>query len=185
MIVGVSNLPNAKVLQPANSVIQFREELLKRGEAGGQEAAQALHDSIVTCIHTQHPDFPPDTRIAIRVYGNVHTLGDSCYRAGLVHKPSTLSDFAKGFTGFNELIDFVDVGSGPITTDLKVAGTSRVFFFHLRSLRGSSVHALIKLLQKHSDYICSTITVDKSSLVPLVTTDIPVYLTGTLPTIRR
>ncbi|KAI9655922.1 MAG: hypothetical protein M1831_004767 [Alyxoria varia] len=114
----------------------FREDLLNRGEAGGQEAAQALHDSIVACIHTQHPDFPSDTRIAVRVYGNVQTLGDACYKAGLLHRPSTFSDFAKGFTGFKELVDFIDVGSGTMSTNVKVAETLRLhlFDYHCRQI---------------------------------------------------
>lgn len=49
-------------------------------------------------------------------------LADTCVKAGIVEKQSTIEDFARGFTRSKHLFDFIDVGSGKDRADDKVSG---------------------------------------------------------------
>lgn len=102
---------------------QFDEQLLQKGEQGGKEAAGLLWGCVRDYVHQKNPDLPSDIRIVTRIYANLKGLADVCCKAGLVEKPSTVDDFARGFTGSKQLFDYIDVGSGKDRADDKLTGT--------------------------------------------------------------
>ncbi len=69
------------------------------------------------------PDLPSDINIVARIYANTKGLAETCARAGIVSKPSTVEDFTRGFTRARHLFDFVDVGHGKDRADDKISGT--------------------------------------------------------------
>lgn len=101
----------------------FEDYLIKQGEVGGKEAAGILWGAIRDLAHKRIPDLSSDVKIMTRIYANLKGLGDVCHRAGILDKPSTIEDFARGFTGSKQLFDFVDVGSGKDRADDKLSGT--------------------------------------------------------------
>ena len=102
----------------------FEDHLIKQGEVGGREAAGILWAAIRDLAHEMMPNLSSDVKIVTRIYANLKGLGDVCHRAGILDKPSTIEDFARGFTGSKQLFDFVDVGSGKDRADDKLSGRS-------------------------------------------------------------
>ena len=89
----------------------FDDRLIQNGEAGGREAAGLLWNAVMD--HFQNDaSLPSDVKIVTRIYANLKGLGDVCKKSGLLSTPSTIEDFARGFTGSKQLFDFVDVGAG-------------------------------------------------------------------------
>ena len=100
----------------------FNDDLARKGEIGGKEAAGKLWGQISDFVHESISTIPPDYKIVARVYANLKGLGDICYKSGILEKPGTIEDFARGFTGSKVLFDFVDVGSGKDRADEKITG---------------------------------------------------------------
>ena len=100
----------------------FNDELVKKGEIGGKEAASALWDAVRDYLQAELPNLPLDYKIMTRIYANLKGLGKTCYDAGILHNPSTIEEFARGFTGSKHLFDFVDVGMGKDRADDKISG---------------------------------------------------------------
>lgn len=89
----------------------FDDRLIQNGEAGGREAAGLLWNAVMD--HFQNDaSLPSDVKIVTRIYANLKGLGDVCKKSGILGTPSTIEDFARGFTGSKQLFDFVDVGVG-------------------------------------------------------------------------
>ena len=104
----------------------FEDNLIKQGEIGGKEAAVALSGSVRDYVHMAVPGLSSDYKILTRIYANIKKLGEVCHRAGILSKPSTIEEFARGFTGSKHLFDFVDVGMGKDRADEKISGESMV-----------------------------------------------------------
>ncbi|CAF9934684.1 MAG: hypothetical protein ALECFALPRED_006061 [Alectoria fallacina] len=105
----------------------FDDRLVQNGEAGGREAAGLLWNAVM--YHFQKDSgLPSDIKIVTRIYANVKGLGDACKKSGILSTPSTIEDFARGFTGSKQLFDFVDVGVGKDRADDKI---SEIFKLHL------------------------------------------------------
>ena len=117
MIVSVSTLPSLG-LTPS----QFQDYLLQKAEQGGKDAAAMLWAAVRDFMQRELHDLPSDCKIVARIYANVRGLAETCYKAGIVDKPSRVEDFARGFTRSKHLFDFVDVGSGKERADTKLAG---------------------------------------------------------------
>ena len=100
----------------------FNDDLIKKGEVGGKEAASMLWDAVKDYVQTELPDLPLDYKIMTRIYANLKGLGEACTRAGLLQNPSVIQDFAHGLTGTKHLFDFVDVGVGKDRADDKING---------------------------------------------------------------
>lgn len=101
----------------------FDDDLIKQGETGGKEAATSLSGSVRDYVHfLTVPDLSSDYKIVTRIYANLKGLGDVCHKAGISTKPSTIEEFARGFTGSKHLFDFVDVGMGKDRADEKISG---------------------------------------------------------------
>ena len=103
----------------------FDDDLIKQGETGGKEAATSLSSSVRDYVHRTVPDLSSDYKIVTRIYANLKGLGDVCHKAGISTKPSTIEEFARGFTGSKHLFDFVDVGMGKDRADEKISGEWR------------------------------------------------------------
>ncbi|KAI9871463.1 MAG: hypothetical protein M1830_002884, partial [Pleopsidium flavum] len=106
----------------------FDEQLLQKGEQGGKEAAGLLWGSVRDYVTRRDPELPSDVKIVTRIYANSKGLGEVCYKAGLVDKPSMVDEFARGFTGSKQLFDYIDVGSGKDRADDKL---TEIFKLHL------------------------------------------------------
>ena len=104
----------------------FEDNLIKQGEIGGKEAAGALSSSVRDYVQRAVPGLSSDYKILTRIYANFKGLGDVCHKAGILTKPSTIEEFARGFTGSKHLFDFVDVGMGKDRADEKISGESKL-----------------------------------------------------------
>ena len=102
----------------------FEDRLLKKGEAGGKEAAGNLWTAVREYVHqnVNLEGIVSEFKVVARVYANKRGLADVCTRAGIIPSPQILEDFARGFTGNKQLFDFVDVGSGKDRADEKISG---------------------------------------------------------------
>lgn len=148
-------------------LVQFDEQLLQKGEQGGKEAAGLLWGSVRDYVTRKDSELPSDVRIVTRIYANSKGLGEVCYRAGLVDKPSMVDDFARGFTGSKQLFDYIDVGSGKDRADDKLTGNPQ------RTLQVLSILTDRLCLQRSSSFTSTIVTVDKSSLAAPMTMDTP------------
>lgn len=106
----------------------FEDHLIKKGEAGGKEAAAALWAATRDYIHQTIPGLSPDYKIVARIYANLKGLGDVCHRAAILETPATIEKFARGFTGSKQLFDFIDVGEGKDRADDKISGMLQPMF---------------------------------------------------------
>ncbi|KAI9740005.1 MAG: hypothetical protein M1835_003166 [Candelina submexicana] len=106
----------------------FQDYLLQDGEPGGKDAAASLWTDVLKYVQSNLPDLPSDVKIVARIYANTKGLAETCARAGIVSNPSTVEDFARGFTRSKHLFDFIDVGHGKDRADDKL---SEVFKLHL------------------------------------------------------
>ena len=96
--------------------------MLQEGEQGGKEAATLLWSAVRHFLQREMEDLPPDCKIVTRLYANTKGLAETCYRSGIVDKPSRVEEFAKGFTRSKHLFDFIDVGGGKERADNKLSG---------------------------------------------------------------
>ncbi|KAI4128669.1 MAG: hypothetical protein LQ338_002615 [Usnochroma carphineum] len=119
--------PFVSVLIDGDGMI-FEDEMIRRGEMGGKEAATRLWNEIKDYVHEKLPDIPSDCRTVTRIYANLKGLADVCYKAGTVERSSTVEDFYRGFTGSKILFDFIDVGPGKDRADEKI---TELFKLHL------------------------------------------------------
>lgn len=102
----------------------FEDDLLKRGEAGGKEAAHQLWNNIREDCENRGIAVSP--RIMAKLYVNIRGLASTCYRAGIVETPKVVEDFFRGFTSGRLLFDTVDAGAGKEKSDSKVSGKSNL-----------------------------------------------------------
>lgn len=100
----------------------FNDNFLKQGEMGGKQAATLLHTAVIEWATAEIRECPENVKVVARVYADVKGLGDVCTRAGIVHSPGQIVEFARGFTRGRTLFDFTDVGSGKDKADAKIIG---------------------------------------------------------------
>ncbi|KAL8827583.1 MAG: hypothetical protein Q9170_006958 [Blastenia crenularia] len=111
--------PFVSVLIDGDGMI-FEDDMIRRGEVGGKEAAAILWNQIKDYVHEKLPDVPSECRIVTRVYANLKGLAEVCYKAGIAERASLVEDFYRGFTGSKILFDFIDVGPGKDRADEKI-----------------------------------------------------------------
>ncbi|KAL9027410.1 MAG: hypothetical protein Q9196_004054, partial [Gyalolechia fulgens] len=119
--------PFVSVLVDGDGMI-FEDDMIRRGETGGKEAAARLWNEIKDYVHEKLPDVPSECRIVTRIYANLKGLADVCYKSGIVERANLLEEFYRGFTGSKILFDFVDVGPGKDRADEKI---TELFKLHL------------------------------------------------------
>jgi hypothetical protein len=103
-------------------MLQFTDDFLREGEAGGRRAASQLYAAVQEYIETEAMDIPLGTRIVCRMYANVRGLGDVLVRTGAIEEIGLFEDFVRGFTRGKTLFDFVDVGADKDRADEKIIG---------------------------------------------------------------
>lgn len=111
----------------------FEDHLIKQGEIGGKEAAAALWVATRDYVHQIIPGLPPGFKIVARIYANLRGLGETCHRAAILENPSTIDNFARGFTGSKYLFDFIDVGVGKDRADDKISGMLQLILLFTNS----------------------------------------------------
>jgi hypothetical protein len=97
------------------------DQFLHNVEQGGKDAAHQLTTTLNEYVARNLPNVT-SPKIVTRVYANVKGLGDACYNAGIVNKPSVVDDFVRGFNESQPLFDFVDIGQGKDRADDKISG---------------------------------------------------------------
>jgi len=140
----------------------FNDDLIKKGEIGGKEAASMLWDAVKDYVQAELPDLPLDHKIMTRIYANLKGLGDVCHKAGILHQSSVLEEFARGLTGSKHLFDFVDVGMGKDRADDKISG---------KRARTSGSSLLLTEEQRYSSSILITATAVTLCLAARTTMD--------------
>ncbi|KAK8078802.1 hypothetical protein PG994_002609 [Apiospora phragmitis] len=116
--------PFAAVLIDADAdVYVFDEDLIKKGEKGGVEAADALLAAVQSHVK-ETLGFPSEVNIVVRAFANMTGLGETLRRGGTPCDVGHLRAFANGFNIRQPLFDFVDVGSGKERADSKMRAFS-------------------------------------------------------------
>ncbi len=88
----------------------FDDELVRKGEKGGKEAANHIWAAVNEFVARALPHLST-FRVVTRVYANVRGLSETLCRSGVIDSPSVFENFTKGFND-KLLFDFVDIGSG-------------------------------------------------------------------------
>ena len=114
--------------------LQFLDELVKKKEKGGQEAAQRLLDCCRTYLHGDPLNFRQDIKIHLTVCCNLKGLSKTYVDANILEKPDDFTHFVRGFNMGNSLCYMVDAGSGKECSDDKLRG---IFYFSINE-RGFS-----------------------------------------------
>ena len=104
----------------------FEDDMVRKGEIGGKEAAAKLWNEIMHYVHEKLPDVDDGCRVVTRIYANQRGLAEVCYKSGIVERPNLIEEFYRGFTGSKILFDFVDVGPGKDRADEKITGNTCV-----------------------------------------------------------
>lgn len=104
-------------------VCQFDEELLKKGEKGGVEAADALLAAVQSHVK-ETLRFSAEADIVVRAFANLTGLREALQRRGTPCDMGQLRAFVGGFNNRQALFDFVDVGCGKERADSKIRGQS-------------------------------------------------------------
>ncbi|KAK8057394.1 hypothetical protein PG996_011331 [Apiospora saccharicola] len=112
--------PFVAVLIDADAdVYVFDEELLRKGERGGVEAADALLAAVQSYVK-ETLRFSAEADIVVRAFANITGLRDSLQRRGSPCDVGQLRAFVSGFNNRQALFDFVDVGNGKERADSKI-----------------------------------------------------------------
>lgn len=94
---------------------------MRENADGGDSAAHTLSNSIKEILLPRLGEGSEKYRVMVRIYANVASLSRIMSRAGLVGTDvRSLARFTSGFSGSQELFDFVDVGEERDCTTFKV-----------------------------------------------------------------
>ncbi|KAK5659679.1 hypothetical protein OQA88_887 [Cercophora sp. LCS_1] len=103
----------------------FREDLIVKGEDGGQEAADELHKQLKAHLHENH--LASNIDIFVQVVLSIEGLSKALYNSGILTDDRTaLAKFARGFSKAQPLFSFVDIGFGKEQADHTVKKTFEV-----------------------------------------------------------
>jgi hypothetical protein len=106
----------------------FRNDLLAKGENGGQEAAHIIFDAVTAFIaeHLHHLDSP---KVVMKIFANIKRLSEHLAKLKIIEKPAVFEEFVRGMNSSQRLFDFVDAGSRPESTKEKVADQFRISLY--------------------------------------------------------
>ena len=96
---------------PALTNPQLRDNLLRRGCEGGEDAARGLSDSVRNYIRRHVPGASHIHRIMARIYANISELSRALGRGDDAVNRETVNAFVQGFTSSQLLFDFIDTGT--------------------------------------------------------------------------
>lgn len=100
---------------------QFNDQLIARGESGGEEAADTLLAVLQQFVRSL-PDGIMGVEIMVKAFANLSGLSSALHRDKRLRDKDQLRAFAAGFSSRQRFFDFVDVGSGKERADFKVQG---------------------------------------------------------------
>ncbi|KAK7937791.1 uncharacterized protein PG986_014659 [Apiospora aurea] len=109
----------AALIDADADVYMFDEEMFKKGEKGGVEAADALL-AAVQSYAKETLGFSAETNIVVKAFANMNGLREALQRRGTPCDMGQLRAFTSGFNNRQALFDFVDVGSGKERADSKI-----------------------------------------------------------------
>ncbi|KAK1765606.1 hypothetical protein QBC33DRAFT_454409 [Phialemonium atrogriseum] len=106
----------------------FRDDLIARGDEGGEEAAQRLLSDIKRHVKDIYPGSNvEDWSVIVQVVLNQTGLSKTLFERGIVKNPNVeLPAFARAFGRTQALFSFVDVGAGKERADHKIREMMRV-----------------------------------------------------------
>ena len=99
----------------------FRDEYIKDGAAGGEQAAQKLYQSIVDHLKNK-PYFQLDFKVVIKIFVNLSGLSRAYTEARILPNNIALLPFVQGFNKTHELAEIIDAGNLKEAADTKVKG---------------------------------------------------------------
>ncbi|KAL1606346.1 hypothetical protein SLS60_003748 [Paraconiothyrium brasiliense] len=120
--------PFVMVLIDGDGMI-FENDFLRKGLAGGKQAAAALYSTIITYIERETNTIPTTSRILCRIYANVKGLADVLVRVGILEHAGQFEEFVRGFTSGRTFFDFIDVGPGKDRADDKIIAPENLKLF--------------------------------------------------------
>jgi hypothetical protein len=108
----------------------FDDQLLAKGEEGGEEAAHRLHTTLKKYIDDHHPETNAERcSIVVQVVLSLEGLSKKLQACGVVRNVAKeLPAFARAFARTQPLFSFVDVGAGKERADHKIRETLRLWF---------------------------------------------------------
>ena len=142
------------------SGIIFKDELLQKGEQGGENAAKQLHTALADHLGISFPNVP-SPKIIAKIFVNLKGpkgLSETCARGGIVSDSSILDDFVRGFNSSIPLFDLVDIGAAKDKGGRKIGGMPR-------NDRIACMRTELTRLQKASDFISTIAIAIRSSWV--------------------
>ncbi|KAI9158178.1 Thiol-specific monooxygenase [Paramyrothecium foliicola] len=97
----------------------FQDKYLVKGEAGGQEAADAFYLGLRRYLREIN-GLSENVVILVKAFANVGGLGASLVRDGRLQDVSQLQAFFRGFTSRKAFFELTDVGAGKERADNKI-----------------------------------------------------------------
>lgn len=101
---------------------KFLNELVKKGIAGGDEAAKLLRRAVFDYLRND-PNFKHDHKIIVRIYANLRGLNRTYIEKGILPNTTVFTEFVLGFNKAHPLCDFIDAGNHKEAADSKLKGT--------------------------------------------------------------
>lgn len=100
--------------------MQFKNNLLAKGKAGGTEAGRLLLQEISNEVRATSEHESID--IHVRIFANLYKLAAVLQAADRIKDIKQFKDFTLGFTQSREHLYFIDVGDGKEMVDSRVRG---------------------------------------------------------------
>ncbi|KIW22014.1 uncharacterized protein PV07_12588 [Cladophialophora immunda] len=107
----------------------FLDELVKKGIAGGDEAAKLLRKAVFDYMRYDD-NFKHDHKIVIRVYANLRGLSHAYAEKGILKTTSVFTDFVLGFNKAHPLCDFIDAGNHKEAADSKLKDNLNLYVYN-------------------------------------------------------
>lgn len=108
------------------TLLQFKDNLLAKGKAGGTEAGRLLLQEITNELKGTSEYESVD--IHVRIFANLHKLATVLQAADRIKDVKQFKEFALGFTQSREHLYFIDVGDGKEMVDSRVRGRDIIPF---------------------------------------------------------
>ena len=102
--------------------MQFLDDYVRDGGAGGERAARDLRQSILDHLKDK-AYFQHDYKILIRVYANLQGLSKTYNDARIIPNSKVFLDFVQTFNKTHELVEIVDAGNDKEAADSKIKGS--------------------------------------------------------------
>ncbi|KAL8882974.1 MAG: hypothetical protein Q9198_000105 [Flavoplaca austrocitrina] len=133
---------------------QFLDDLTKKLENGGEEAAELLRTAIRRYLQKSDLDVQADIETIVRVFANMRGLGKTLVDAKIMDNPEDLGRFVCGFNKKFTSFDFVDAGNGKECSDAKLKKNFEIFIRNVHCKHiifgGSADNGYARLLNSYT-----------------------------------